>query len=527
MPTLNWLIQESNLNNIRLITGENHILQEIKSVNVLDNPDVLKWFKQNELVLTTGYCFKDNPTLQRQMIKDMCEIGCAALAIKTKRFFRQIPDAIIDEAKNLDFPIIELPYFYSFSEISQMIFQQIYKEQNLQVEREQHFLSNFMQQILNHEPISTSLQQIAHFFATPVLLIDINCSLIASAFPYKYKDINEDNLHSLTDFLSIQISKNAIDNFYKINEQNYSLQTFSLYNQAGYLCFLHKQNSSLLIPTSKFLQNIIQLLTFACVQNQTLNTSYNNNSTFFLHFLVHHKQNNIEEIKKLCSFYGFDYRKEWICLTISLQNIPEKTKSSFLSKLNKFMKYTSFEDCNIFTCFNNNLFCIYFLFPANYHRLQALHQVQNFALILQTNFNEPPIFIGISACHKKITNISRAFEESLKALQYQQQINDFQPGSYLYQIPLHLLNQSSSNLLIHNILQPLLDFDQQNNTELIHTLKIYFSCNYNASQAAKILYLHRNTMLNRLEKIKEILQTDFNNSDENILIYLSLSALNL
>ena len=525
MPTLNWLIQESNLNNIRLITGENHILQEIQSVNVLDNPDVLKWFKQNELILTTGYSFKDNPSLQRQMIKDMSDIGCAALAIKTKRFFRQIPEAIIDEAKKLDFPIIELPYFYSFSEISQIIFQQIHKEKNLQSEREQQFLSNFMQQILNHEPISTSLQQIAHFFVTPVLLVDINCSLIASAFPYKYKDINEDNLQSLTDFLSIQISKNAIDNFYKINEQNYSLQTFSLYNQAGYLCFLHKQNSSVLIPTSKFLQNIIQLLTFACVQNQTLNTSYNNNSTFFLHFLVHHKQNNIEEIKKLCSFYGFDYRKEWICLTISLQNIPEKTKSSFLSKLNKFMKDTSFEDCSIFTYFNNNLFCIYFLFPANYHRLQALHQVQNFALILQTNFNEPPIFIGISACHKKITNISRAFEESLKSLQYQQQINDFKPGSYLHQIPLHLLNQSSSNLLIHNILQPLLDFDYQNNTELVHTLKIYFSCNYNASQAAKILYLHRNTMLNRLEKIKEILQTDFNNSNENILIYLSLSAL--
>jgi PucR family transcriptional regulator, purine catabolism regulatory protein len=95
----------------------------------------------------------------------------------------------------------------------------------------------------------------------------------------------------------------------------------------------------------------------------------------------------------------------------------------------------------------------------------------------------------------------------------------------LHQIPLHLLNQSSSNLLIHNILQPLLDFDCQNDTKLVHTLKVYFSCNYNASQAAKILYLHRNTMLNRLEKIKEILQTDFNNSNENILIYLSLAAL--
>ena len=65
------------------------------------------------------------------------------------------------------------------------------------------------------------------------------------------------------------------------------------------------------------------------------------------------------------------------------------------------MKDTSFEDCSIFTCFNNNLFCIYFLFPANYHRLQALHQVQNFALILQTNFNEPPIFIALVPAIKK------------------------------------------------------------------------------------------------------------------------------
>ena len=31
MPTLNWLIQESSLNNLRLITGENHILKEIRN----------------------------------------------------------------------------------------------------------------------------------------------------------------------------------------------------------------------------------------------------------------------------------------------------------------------------------------------------------------------------------------------------------------------------------------------------------------------------------------------------------------
>ena len=104
------------------------------------------------------------------------------------------------------------------------------------------------------------------------------------------------------------------------------------------------------------------------------------------------------------------------------------------------------------------------------------------------------------------------------------------PGSYLHQLPLHLLGntrQNVSELLLYNVLQPLLAFDKENHTELIHTLKIYFSCNYNATLAAKTLYLHRNTMLKRLDKIKEILQTDFTNADENALIYLSFSALEL
>lgn len=527
MPTLNWLIQDSNLNNLRLITGENHILQEIRSVNVLDNPDVLKWFKQGELVLTTGYCFKDTPSLQRQMIRDMHNIGCTALAIKTKRFFRQIPEAILDEARRFDFPIIELPYFYSFSEISQIVFQQIYKEKNLQIEHEQQFLTNLIQQVLNHETMSLLLQQLAHFFAVPVLLLDINYNIIANSFSYKHKKLNEHDLRALTDFLSLQSMENASEISCKINEHTYILQNFSLYNQAGYLCFLHGQTNFSPVPVSKFLQNVIQLLTFACVQNKTLNTGYDNNSTFFLHFLVHHKQNSIEEIKKLCSFYGFDYQKEWICLTLSLQNIAEDKKSLFLSQLNSFIKQPTDRYFNTFICCNNNLFCIYFLFPPDFHRLQALHLVQEFARKLQITLKENPVFMGISACHKKITNIRRAFDESLQALQHQQQMNSFEPGSYLHSMPLHLLNQTSSGLLIHNVLKPLLDFDRQNNTELVHTLKIYFTCNYNASQAAKMLYLHRNTMLNRLEKIKEILQTDFNDSAENMLIYLSLSALEL
>lgn len=118
MPTIKWLLKDSGLSNLRLLTSFSHINSPIQSVNVLDNPDVSKWFKKDELILTTGFIFLGNPELQRSIVRDLKEFGCAALAIKIRRYFRSIPEAILDEAAKLDFPIIELPFFYGFSTIS-------------------------------------------------------------------------------------------------------------------------------------------------------------------------------------------------------------------------------------------------------------------------------------------------------------------------------------------------------------------------------------------------------------------------
>ena len=117
MPTLHWLLQESGLHNIRLMTGKSQLMHPIVSVNVLDNPDVIKWFKQDELILTTGYVFKNHPELMPRILRDLKSCGCTALGIKVPRFFRQIPAEMLAEAKALDFPLLELPFFYGFSEI--------------------------------------------------------------------------------------------------------------------------------------------------------------------------------------------------------------------------------------------------------------------------------------------------------------------------------------------------------------------------------------------------------------------------
>ncbi len=59
--------------------------------------------------------------------------------------------------------------------------------------------------------------------------------------------------------------------------------------------------------------------------------------------------------------------------------------------------------------------------------------------------------------------------------------------------------------------------------ELIRCLQTYILCDFNVSATAKKLFIHRHTMLYRLEIIKNILQIDFSSlsDDERILLYLS------
>ncbi|MGH2155957.1 helix-turn-helix domain-containing protein, partial [Enterococcus faecalis] len=53
-------------------------------------------------------------------------------------------------------------------------------------------------------------------------------------------------------------------------------------------------------------------------------------------------------------------------------------------------------------------------------------------------------------------------------------------------------------------LQPLLNSDQQQHTDFVDTLNVYFQSKRNLPQTAKKLFIHANTLLQRLEKLGQL-----------------------
>ena len=78
-----------------------------------------------------------------------------------------------------------------------------------------------------------------------------------------------------------------------------------------------------------------------------------------------------------------------------------------------------------------------------------------------------------------------------------------------------------SYMISHEKLLQLKYMDENHHTEYLKTLKLYLDHHMNAVQTAKALYIHRSTFLYRLEKIKQILKSDLNDTEE--ILYLMLS----
>lgn len=83
-----------------------------------------------------------------------------------------------------------------------------------------------------------------------------------------------------------------------------------------------------------------------------------------------------------------------------------------------------------------------------------------------------------------------------------------------------LMPENDRKYIMHHILQGLQDDD-----ELLRTVNMYFTCNQNLTLTAKKLYIHRNSLNYRLDKLTEKTGLDIRKFQDAFALYLALHNL--
>ena len=76
-------------------------------------------------------------------------------------------------------------------------------------------------------------------------------------------------------------------------------------------------------------------------------------------------------------------------------------------------------------------------------------------------------------------------------------------------------------MICHERLLQLKYQDDSTGSELYETLRAYLQNQQSATKTAAALYVHRSTLLYRLEKIERILKADLNDPDDQLYLMLS------
>src|SRR3954447_11967993 len=98
------------LGKARVVAGERGLGRDIRWVHIVDIPDIVQWVRPGQLLLTTGYSLPRDPDSQRALIRSLVDRQLAGVGLAVPRFFEHFPSVFLEEADQLDLPLLEIPW---------------------------------------------------------------------------------------------------------------------------------------------------------------------------------------------------------------------------------------------------------------------------------------------------------------------------------------------------------------------------------------------------------------------------------
>ncbi|HEV7847180.1 MAG TPA: PucR family transcriptional regulator ligand-binding domain-containing protein [Thermoleophilaceae bacterium] len=125
MLTVRGLVSEMGL---ELVAGEDAADAPVRWVHISELPDPTQWLSGGELLLTTGIQLETDKR-QREFVRLLSGRHLAGLGFGTGFDHDELPDALVDEARELSFPVFEVPYELPFIALTEKAFTRLVNEQ--------------------------------------------------------------------------------------------------------------------------------------------------------------------------------------------------------------------------------------------------------------------------------------------------------------------------------------------------------------------------------------------------------------
>lgn len=519
----------------KVLAGSGGLNNLITKVNVMEVPDIINWVEEGEFVLTTAYSMKDDLEGFKELIIHFSQKKIAGLGIKTKRYIKEIPQAIIDACNELDFPLIDLSYELSFSTVITTVLTEIVNSQTNTLSR----IDSMHNKLIDIMLVNGGLKEIAkalydslegkslaihdYVFGNNIIMSkDELRGFIENVVEKETRRLKSYN-NDLRDKKIFSRSKN-IDDFGGIKTERINIPIKT--NDRNYGCIYIWQDETLLNPVELTVIEAATPLVALDIYKKI--TSFEIDSRYRIEFIEDLLSNDDKKYRRsleMASYFDFDASLKYSVGILSLKEhyqidrrmisvVKRISKGNYPkviigNKSNKIiLLYGVKHDENDSKVKNDiKVFCNELLKYSEYENIKN-------------------ISIGFGRMIKDSRELYRSYNEASRAVEYLDN-NKNKKVAFFDELGVFRILSSEEirpdlNQIYMDLLGSLVKYDEEKGTEFIDTLTNYFKHSGNLKRVSEEMFTHYNTIIYRIQRIKEITDIDFENYDEVLNLQISL-----
>lgn len=547
--TVKELLCLESMKEAKVLAGEKGLNRRVTKLNVMEVPDILNWVESGEFLLTTAFSVKDNIEKLDKLITQLNNKGLAGIGIKTKRYIDEIPQKTIDIAESLGFPLIEIPIEVSHSTVLTEALTEIVNAQTNVLQRIDNIQNKFIKVMLNggslmeigkaiYENVDNNSIAIKEYiFGTSAIFCDPNKKRYIETI------IEAESLQrkkSKSDYNQINFCTKHMDLLGNEKVNRVSIPIYS--DNREYGCIFIWEDKRLLTPIElTVIEASTSIIALDIYKKMSIFEIESKHKLEFFDDLFSGKEKLYKKAMDRASYFGFDNNFAYSVVIISLNgnnkfnlsntNYDHQLKVRLLSIIERISKN---EDRNIVSATKSNSVVILFGTKSCDEKI-VRREINEFCEeILRYSEYEyfiDEISIGVGRNYKYSEELWKSYKESKRAIEYQKNCPTGKVVHYddlgIYRILSFEGLQTELKQFYEEMLDPLVKYDKEKGTELIRTLKKYFECEGNLKEMSDELFIHYNTVVYRLQRIKDITGNNFEDYNDRLNLQIALKILEI
>jgi purine catabolism regulator len=518
--TVRDILQRPLFQKAETIASEEALNRSVRWVHIMEVPQVGHLLNGHELILNTGIGWHDNEELSLSFLQQLIDSGASGLCIELGTYTKQPLERMKELALSEHFPLIFFHEEVRYIDITQDL--------------HAYFIHQHYTMVSELEALSTQLNQLllSGKGLQPLLQLLHETTLAQVAFfPYGEE----------AQFIP-EIPKTEADLFY---EQWIFGEIFRLPDIKSKLAHrpilaLERMFADLLLYGEQELSEfqILVLDRFAtAIAQEMMRTTYMEEKKRYKQDLwvmdwlngKHNQQIIRDYMLALKPHVKLD--QAVVCVFES-RSVREDTNDHEAHLLQKQMVARSIfegEGFYLVPAFTNSHFVFILLdqlgaAPIQDRMIRAIQRLQKTENLQETALFTPFLGIGKRICDPSLLKIS--YQSALDTIEIQKDIGvlakPFYDELHVGKVILTMKQSGSLASFIEEYLGRILLYDREKNGQLLKTLKMYLALSGSKQETAKELFIVRQTLYHRLDKIALLLGDDYMRPDKRMAIELAL-----